>query len=1054
MRRTIHTLLFLFFISKPLIVFAQTATITGYVQDTHDAYLRGAEVRVVEQVQGTIRTVSTNNNGLWVAPFLNPGHYRVYIQAPGFSTAISDAISLTVGQTLLFNVKLVVGSRSDQVTVTTGSQMINSTDGSVGTVVDQRLVENMPLNGRSIQDLLSMVPGVVTESPQVGGNVGWNGDFSVNGQRTESNYYTVDGVSGNTNSGSGLGPGNSDGGVLGNTTALGTTQSLVPIDALQEFRVASSSYSAEFGRSPGGQFTLITKSGSNQFRGTLSEYLRNNFFDANDWFNDNAVPVIPIQALRQNDFGGTLGGPVRIPHFYNGANKSFFFVAYEGLRLLQPQASSPQWVPDLALRKAAAEPLRPILNAIPLPTSGGIDNGTMAQYRPSYSLPSQIDTTSARFDQVITSKTAVFFKFQDSPSYSSIRTLASLRKTQMSSHNYTFGATTQFSNSANNEYRMLYSHGDTTFGGQLDSTGGAQPTNLAAALGAGSYPNATSNILFSFSKFDASGYQSLGSASVYQSHGATQKREWNVVDTFLWTRGRNHLKFGVDYIRISDPFIAENPTITVFYSSTPQVINNQASFISIGASTDSEAIYNETSLYAADDWQITPRLNLSLGFRWELDPAPHGANGKDAYTVLGNVADPSTLKLAPRGTPLWATTWFNLAPRFGAAWRLHTIPNRETVLRGGFGVFFDSDNQYSSLAFSGEGFSGYNYPTNKSIPIASDQLTPSTAAVPPYNGGVYVLPSHLQLPYTLEWNVAIQQAISSKASITATYAGAAGRRLFEAQQLDLSSVTTDFTDVYFYPANGTSDYSSLQLSFQRSVAHGVDATASYTWSHSIDVGSTATIQSPVRGNSDFDLRHNLQAGLTWDVPKLKVRNDFLHQVVNGWGLDGRIMARTSMPVTLYGGQVTTATKVIQGGVNQVPGQPLYLTGADCRALAASAGMGNICPGGHAINPAAFSLPDDTDPGNAPRNQVRGFGHTQFNLSARRSFSLPEKVTLQFKADAFNVFNHPTFGSIDNTVGDPEFGLATASLSKSLTTMNQLYQQGGARSMQFSLKILF
>jgi hypothetical protein len=223
------------------------------------------------------------------------------------------------------------------------------------------------------------------------------------------------------------------------------------------------------------------------------------------------------------------------------------------------------------------------------------------------------------------------------------------------------------------------------------------------------------------------------------------------------------------------------------------------------------------------------------------------------------------------------------------------------------------------VAFSAVGFSGYNYPTNKSIPIAADQLTPSTAPVAPYSG-VYVYPQHLQLPYTLEWNVGVQQAISSKTSITATYAGAAGRRLFEEEQLDLSSVTTDFTDVYFFPGNGTSDYDSLQLSFQRSVAHGLDATAVYSWSHSIDVGSTASIQSPVRGNSDFDLRHNFQAGLTWDVPQLKIPNVFIHQIVNGWGLDGRVMARTSMPVTLLGNQVTTSTRVIQGGVKQVPGQ--------------------------------------------------------------------------------------------------------------------------------------
>jgi hypothetical protein len=181
---------------------AQNSTITGEVQDASGAVIRGAEVRVVEQAQGTTRTVQTNSAGTYNAPFLTPGPYRVYIQAPSFSTAVSDSITLTVGQTLVFNVKLQIGSAQQEVTVDAGMQTINTTDGSVGTVIDRKFVENMPLNGRSFQDLISMTPGVVTQSPQTAGQApGYQGDFSVNGQRTESNSYTVDGVSGNVSSG-------------------------------------------------------------------------------------------------------------------------------------------------------------------------------------------------------------------------------------------------------------------------------------------------------------------------------------------------------------------------------------------------------------------------------------------------------------------------------------------------------------------------------------------------------------------------------------------------------------------------------------------------------------------------------------------------------------------------------------------------------------------------------------------------------------------------------------------------------------------------------------
>src|SRR5438874_2632061 len=241
--------------------------------------------------------------------------------------------------------------------------MINTTDASVSTVVDQTYIQNMPLNGRSFQDLILLTPGVTTQTTQPTNSfsvgVGQTGEFSVNGQRTESNYYTVDGVSANVGIGANTGDNplfySGASGSVGASTALGTTQALVSVDDLQEFRVQSSTYSAEYGRNPGGQFAFETKSGTNQWHGTAYDYLRNDFFDANDWFNDYLQVMQP--PTRQNDFGGTFGGPIRIPHLYNGKDKTFFFVSYEGLRLIQPQAALTTFVPDLCMRGAGPCPM-------------------------------------------------------------------------------------------------------------------------------------------------------------------------------------------------------------------------------------------------------------------------------------------------------------------------------------------------------------------------------------------------------------------------------------------------------------------------------------------------------------------------------------------------------------------------------------------------------------------------------------------------------------------------------------------------------------------------
>jgi hypothetical protein len=424
------------------------ATISGIVVDPGGNVIPNAVITILNEDTEVRYSASTNEVGLYIAATLPPGQYRVQVYKPGFKTIIKPGIILNVESALSLNFTLPVGAASESITVEAGTSPVNKADASVSTVIDLKFVENIPLNGRSFQDLISMTPGVTTATPQSGGgtgSIGASGDFSINGQRTESNGYIVDGVSANVSPGNGYGvsgPGAS--GSVAASTALGTTQSLVSVDDLQEFRVLSSTFSAEYGRGPGGQITFLTRSGTDRLHASAYDYLRNGFVDANDWFNDHYGAQQP--ALRQNDFGGNAGGRIIIPGLPNGQPNSFFFVSYEGLRLTQPKAASIELVPDLYLRRQAPAAIQPALNAFPLPSLGGLDYGSasnpnLAQFFKSYSVPGSIDSTSLKIDHTFGSKFSIFFRAAYTPSSNETRSLSSLSSTRFSTQTYTLGAT-------------------------------------------------------------------------------------------------------------------------------------------------------------------------------------------------------------------------------------------------------------------------------------------------------------------------------------------------------------------------------------------------------------------------------------------------------------------------------------------------------------------------------------------------------------------------------------------------------------------------------------
>jgi Carboxypeptidase regulatory-like domain/TonB dependent receptor len=1029
----------------------ETATLSGAIQDPNGAVVPYVEVTVTRIETNAAVTASTNGAGIYVFPSLQPGHYHLLVRKPGFKEVTVKDFELHVQDKLQQNFRLMVGSVSESITVTGGAPLVNTEDGSVSTVIDRRYVENLPLNGRSFQGLILLTPGVTTSSPQSNfASLGDQGEFSVNGQRTESNYYSVDGVSANTGSVAGgfATFSSAASGSLPGATALGTTQGLVSVDALEEFRIQSSSYSAEFGRNPGGQFSFLTRSGTNGWHGTAFDYVRNGAVDANDWFNDYLDRTQP--PVKQNDFGGTLGGPVRVPGLYNGTDKTFFFFSYEGLRVVQPHAASINVVPDLGLRQAAPLPLQQVLNTFPLPNGTELGNG-LAQFISSWSNPSEIDASSIRLDHRVNDRVRLFFRFSDTPSGASTRLDGSAGTPSVkdvstfASHSYTFGATSSFANWMNNEFRLNYASSSDTETVRSDNFGGARSLDLTKLQG---IPSSGSVQLFlSFGGFFAPVDQAINSGL---------QRQWNIVDNLSVARGNHQLKFGFDYRRVMPVGISSNPTAAYFFSSAAQLQANSPAF-SFGTNVvPSFPLFQNLSTFAQDEWRISPRLNLSLGLRWDLNPAPGVTQGNKPFTVVGS--NPSNFSLAAPGTPLWKTTWFNFAPRFGLAYVVRDTPKWETVLRGGGGLFFDTGQQDGAAGFEGVGFEAQTlafgsagaFPLPLSIVIPPIQNPPT----PPFNAGVWAFPSHLQLPYTIHWNAALQQSMGSSQAVTLSYVGSHAGRLLQTTGIANGAPLPNFASGLVLILSGlTADYDALQMQFQRRLSHHLQALASYTWAHSIDYGSVNYNFPSSRGNSDFDVRHNFSEALSFDIPSHFTR-DLGKVLFAGWSVDDRSSARTAFPVTLAGSTVIdpVSLRTEQLSLNLVPGQPIYIAGTQCAAL-----NGLPCPGGRAINPSAFSTPT-SGPGNAPRNFVRGFGAWQTDMAVRREFPIHERLKLQFRAEVFNLTNHPNFGRINPILCSAgpgcTFGQATATLAQSLGILNPLYQQGGARSMQFALKLMF
>lgn len=1064
---------------------AQTtsASLSGTVLDPAGNVVTAAAVNAANIETSDSYATKSNAAGVYVLPALPAGRYQVTVMKPGFKQAILTELELHTQDTVSHNFHLEMGAISESVTVNGSGIEINTEDATVGTVVERQFVENVPLNGRSLQSLLTLVPGVATVPGS--GQVGYQGEITVDGQRTESNYFTVDGVSAN----SGAKIDNETGGAgysgaIPGMSIIGTTQSMVSLDDLEEFRAATSTYSADQGRTPGGQFAFTTRGGTNSWHGGLSEYFRNDDLDANNWFDGYCNPItdsndcqsftpFPKGAEKQNDFGGTLGGPVIIPHLYDGKNKTFFFFSYEGLRLIQPVPPSTWTVPDKAMRLAAPAVLQPFLNAYAIQNGGEMTQSPgLAFYNLVYSEPSNLDSTSVRIDHSFGDKLKIFGRYATTPSNGwYFNDLPIHDNIRANVNSITLGATGMITPTQTNELRFNYTYNDSGEFELASNFGGAVPISVGIVDGPNGQPLQPIGSQLTFRTYFKTG----GKAEFELEGNDYSQNQYNITDTHYWTRGAHAFKFGVDWRYLYTYAVPSINKEEVEFGNEEEVLRNAPGVIENVPHSilKSEPAFTNFSAFAQDEWKATRRLSVSLGLRWDVNPPPGNRIGYLPYT-LDQITNLATATLAPEDTPLWKTDWHGFAPRLGVAYRMGQNSGSETVLRAGAGLFYDLGSVYTS-----EGFSTYmgfdniaqysndiednpNAPILYPFPLTPAQMTlPPVDTAPPYNESVLAFDPNLRLPYTLHWNVAIERQLGRSQSLTASYVASRGQdQLAELEYSPqaLGNANFEASSVADVVSNrASSAYDSLQVKFQRDLAHGLQVLASYTWSHSIDnASSNFMLMELLRSSSDFDIRHNAQAAFTYDVPG-RYSNPVLESLLKYWSVDSRISARSALPVDMVGAQ--NIDPITEANLNYEPsfvkGQPVYTS-----ACTNPGQQTYTAPGGRCVNINAFTTALDANGndinGNVPRNFLRGFDAIQFDLGMQREFAIVERLKLQFKAEAFNAFNHPQMGAVDGNITDGYgvFGIAGSSLNNEGSALSPLYASGGPRSIQLALKLAF
>jgi len=1007
--------LFAFLLAAAMLA-GQNVQISGLVRDSSGGMIAGATVTLTKEDTGVRHTSKCNADGYYAIPAAQPGVYKIRVSRDGFQTVIRMGVKLDVGENARIDFTLRTGMLEDSIIVTAETDLLDTQDAAVGTVIGRNLIDALPLSGRGLLTLLEVTPGVIITPASSGVEAG---QFSAGGQRADANYFTVDGVS--VNDGIellGL-PGSPTvqqtlGGAIPAYTAMGSMQSLVSLEAIEEFRVQTSSSGADVGRMTGAHLAIITRSGTNQFHGSFFNYFRNEALDGNDWFANQAG--LPRGPFRLNDFGGTFGGPIV-------RNRTFFFVSQEDLRLDHSIAEM-QYLPTLDARIGAPPADYWLLKALPLPNGPLISPG-LAEYTVNAPRTSGVDSTSIRVDHTFGSSTQLFARFSRSPSGDNQDHPGALAESHLtlSAQRITVGLDSMLSAAINNSLRVNHS------GVMEDSVIETPNINLAPYAPPLTPPAQTSYSL---------GILSLG-LSIANDEATARQRQWNALDTLNIVRGRHLFQFGGDYRRLAPSVDATPNGIASLYEDLNALATGNITILTVSQRIPVAMQLANYSLFAEDGWKITPRFTLSYGLHWELNPAPAAGGGAPLFASVN--LNNSTIQFAGQGTSLWHSGAGNFAPRIGAAFRL----SPETVLRVGGGVYYDlgfGPALETAITQTSVNFNNVSVTSNPSMfNVTFSPNGPNLASAS-------IIASGFRTPVSIQWNATLEHEVARRAVLSASYVGAVDQRLLRKDLLLFPNL--GYIDVF--TNQGRASYQALQTQARSRFHQRLQGIASFTWAHSIDNSSqdgdlfspdAAFAGTTDRGSSSFDIRRSFSAALTYDLPSL---SGWMYRATRDWSLNGIFLARTGFPVTVYGlnsyfppGEETRP--------NLIAGEPLWIPAAND-------------PEGRALNRAAFAMPDAFVPGALGRNSIAGFGMAELDMSVQRQFALSERWKAQVRMEAFNALNHPNFGNPDGFLGDPTFGRPVSMLDQFLgaggpsSGLAPALQIGGPRSVQLAVRFRF
>jgi hypothetical protein len=978
MRTVMLCLVVGYFLPAPLRA-EERGQVSGSVMDSSGGVLAGASVTVMNQDTGIRRSVRSGTLGDYAVGALPAGSYKVTARKAGFQTVARLDVHLHARESTTVDFTMQVGSMREVVNVQGMASAMNVDDAAAGTIVSRGLNSALPATGRGILQSVELAPGVIT-TPAAQGEAG---QFTVNGQRPNANYFSVDGVSANSGVSGSATPAQFSGGTLPAMTAFGSTATLSPDEAIDELRIQTSGFAPEFGHTPGAQVEVTTRSGTNELHGSLMAVARSQTFDANDWFGNRAGLTRAPAAFF--DGGITLGGPVR-------RDRTFAFAAFEVLRMRSPYT----WefaVPSTASRQSAPLRLQPLLDAFPQANGPALAGGA-AVVTASASRPARSSVGTLRVDHALTARVSIFGRYQTTPS-SAQNGFAQVDHARFLNDSFTFGTSAQASPNMVADTRVNVTRTSVTSSWTSTGDGGSSPINLASVF---PNPAPAGTVLYGFA---------VGGIGQIVGGEASRSRQtqWQTTGTLAWTRNGHALRFGADYNQLSPVRDRLASSIAGWYRSLTDLLANTPMVVSQSQAAAASSRIDTLAVFAQDTWRLSSRVTLNYGVRWEFTPAPSDSGGA--------ALQPATLN--------WPTRYTQFAPRAGLAYQL----SNGTVLRAGWGVFYDADFAAATDPINAFPYNRWQFATQSGgLPIA-----PVTG---PVTGAGFA--PNLRLPYTREWNVAIEHEFGVSDVVTASYIGSEGRSLLRREAaislpgpVAASPIATNL---------GSSNFEGLDLHYRRKLAAGWQGIASYTWSRAIDNGSwdsgiyLAGSAASDRSFAAFDVRHNLSSGLSWRH--------------GHWVVSGLITARSGFPIDVLSSENLLGLEFDDyPRPNRIPGVPLWIEDA-------------TVPGSRRLNPAAFSVAPAGQQGNLGRNALRGFGMGQADLALEREFSVREGA-LSFRLEAFNAVNHPQLADPVRYLNNPFFGTSVSMLNSMLGSgtphsgVAPTLQVGGSRVLQGGIR---